>query len=105
MLPALLEVLLDAWMGIHLCWTCGVSIICVGMQEKHLLDSGLMWLCRCHHGQDRFKHAVCAQTIAQRPVQPLSADGVPLAGGGCYVQPGSGGHGRQVVESAHLHRD
>ena len=27
-------------------------------RKKHLLDSGLMWLCRCHHGQDRFKHAV-----------------------------------------------
>ena len=68
MLPALLEVLLDAWMGIHLCWTCGVSIICVGMQEKHLLDSGLMWLCRCHHGQDQFKHVVLRLTIALRPV-------------------------------------
>ena len=27
-----------------------------------------MWLGGRYHGQDRFKHAVCAQTIAQRPV-------------------------------------
>jgi len=28
-----------------------------------------------------------------------------MAGGGCFVQPGSGGHGRQTVESAHPYCD
>ena len=39
-------------------------------RKKHLLDSGLMWLCRCHHGQDRFKPALIRSNHSQRPVQP-----------------------------------
>ena len=37
-------------------------------KKKLLVDNSLRWPRRCHHGQDRVKHAVCAQTIAQRPV-------------------------------------
>jgi len=29
-----LDALLDALMGITLCWTCDMSILCVGVQDK-----------------------------------------------------------------------
>ena len=39
---SMLLAMLDALMAIRLCWKCGVSIFCVGVHEKNLLDSGLL---------------------------------------------------------------